>query len=81
MDVESIIQLDVAKQRNGPTGALHLVFDRDIQRFGELAFGFQSDGEPPPDGGAPPDEAYDYQVPDDEPFEDEPFDPEDDTPF
>lgn len=30
---ENLIRLDVAKQRNGPTGKMELLFDRNIQRF------------------------------------------------
>ncbi|MBI5092727.1 MAG: replicative DNA helicase [Candidatus Hydrogenedentes bacterium] len=30
---ENLIRLDIAKQRNGPTGKIELLFDRNIQRF------------------------------------------------
>jgi len=35
-DPEKVIQLMIAKQRNGPTGHLDLMFDRDVQIFGDL---------------------------------------------
>jgi replicative DNA helicase len=36
---KKLIQVIVAKQRNGPTGSLYLLFDRDTQHFGELVKG------------------------------------------
>jgi len=36
---ENILRLNVAKQRNGPTGSMELVFEKNIQRFGLLAEG------------------------------------------
>jgi len=42
---EDLIKLMIAKQRNGPTGPLKLLFDRSIQRFKNLL-----------DGGEEPDE-------------------------
>jgi replicative DNA helicase len=35
----NLIKLDVAKQRNGPTGGCDLIFDRATQRFGDFAGG------------------------------------------
>lgn len=35
----NLIKLDVAKQRNGPTGQCDLIFDRATQRFGDYAGG------------------------------------------
>ncbi len=42
---ENLIRLMVAKQRNGPTGKVDLLFDRDIQQFRNLMDGA---GPPPP---------------------------------
>jgi replicative DNA helicase len=44
---ENVIRLNVAKQRNGPTGPLELLFEKNIQRFRNLT---DSPGglEPPP---------------------------------
>ena len=36
---DNLIRLDIAKQRNGPTGKIELLFDKDIQRFKNLATG------------------------------------------
>jgi len=36
---ENVLRLNVAKQRNGPTGSMELVFEKNIQRFGLLAEG------------------------------------------
>jgi replicative DNA helicase len=36
INVDNILQLAVAKQRNGPTGEVNFFFDRNMQRFGEL---------------------------------------------
>jgi replicative DNA helicase len=67
---ENVIRLNVAKQRNGPTGVLELLFEKEIQRFrniGEAAGGIA----PPPVDYAPSSEPFDYE----DDFE------EDDTPF
>ncbi len=47
------IRLDVAKQRNGPTGYLHLLFDKPMQRFRDLVEGGAAERfkEPPPGMG------------------------------
>jgi replicative DNA helicase len=34
---ENVIQVNIAKQRNGPTGHIELVFEKNIQRFGDFA--------------------------------------------
>ena len=41
---ENVIQLTVAKQRNGPTGNIELIFEKNLQRFRSLAGGMP---EPP----------------------------------
>jgi replicative DNA helicase len=38
-NAEQIIEVIIAKQRNGPTGSVYMRFDKDLQRFGELALG------------------------------------------
>jgi replicative DNA helicase len=38
-NLEQIIEVIIAKQRNGPTGSVYMRFDKDLQRFGELALG------------------------------------------
>jgi len=43
---ENLIRLTVAKQRNGPTGRVELLFDRTVQRFADVATGVEE--EPPP---------------------------------
>lgn len=65
---ENLITLTLAKQRNGPTGKMKMLFDRDLQQFKSLAPGGRMAG-PPSGNDAPPES-------DDE----EPFD-EDDAPF
>ena len=64
---ENLIRLAVAKQRNGPTGKVDMLFDANIQQFRNLL---------DRDAGAAPDEPYD-------PAEDAHavFDDDDDTPF
>ncbi len=68
VEVEKIIRLDIAKQRNGPTGFLHLLFDRDLQHFGDLASGM--DDEPAPTQYEDPAETIDrvYSDEDEIPF-------------
>ena len=65
---ENVIRLTVAKQRNGPTGVVELLFEKNIQRFRNLDGGHD-------DGDAPPYQPFD----DDGPVED--YYEEDDTPF
>lgn len=45
---ENLINLHIAKQRNGPTGRCQMIFDRAIQRFGDFASYSDDDGPPPP---------------------------------
>ncbi len=54
---ENIIQVSVKKHRNGPTGALKLYFDKDLQRFQSLAAGEAPAGAPPPAAY----DSYDYE--------------------
>lgn len=68
------VRLDVAKQRNGPTGYIHLLFDKPMQRFRNLeespaAARIQ---EPPPGVGEYEPDDYDVRPIDDD---------EDDVPF
>ena len=65
---EQVVEVVIAKQRNGPTGSVFMRFDKDLQRFGELAMGA---GEEPLDAHTDMPEAdYDPGVNMD--FEDEP---------
>lgn len=50
---DKLIHVNIAKQRNGPTGKLDLFFDRNLQRFTD-PMGGQSHGTPPPGAMAPP---------------------------
>lgn len=47
-EASDLINLTIAKQRNGPTGKIELMFDRNIQQFKSLAGGARPEG-PPPD--------------------------------
>jgi replicative DNA helicase len=51
---DNTIHLNVAKQRNGPTGKLDLIFDKNMQRFGDVAPGAKDDEYH--GGGAPHDD-------------------------
>ena len=62
---ENLIRLSVAKQRNGPTGRLELLFERNTQRFENLAPGDY--------GAAPGGDAYDYDAGSDYLEQDVPF--------
>ena len=64
----NLIKLDIAKQRNGPTGNMELLFDRNVQRFKNIVDGGRAHGAPPPGSLEPP------------PFEEE-FDADDGVPF
>lgn len=44
-----MINLEVAKQRNGPTGRVNLLFDKKMQRFKNLMDGGRASQEPPPE--------------------------------
>lgn len=75
---ENVIVLNIAKQRNGPTGQVELLFRRSVQRFMSVD-DRSAPGMAPPPGAA-------RQVPDtgmelDEPVYNESSYPEDDTPF
>ena len=64
--------LNIAKQRNGPTGKIELLFDRNIQRFKNLVEGgrVESQGSSPEQGPPPPpdiEERYE-EYEDDTPF-------------
>lgn len=69
---ENLINLTIAKQRNGPTGKVSLLFDRGIQRFKSLAGGGHMEDEAPPipDHQAMPaeEELPAYEEEDDVPF-------------
>ena len=66
-EVENLINLHIAKQRNGPTGRCQMIFDRAIQRFGDFASYGDDDGPPPPPVDFdPPDAAADAIYGDDE---------------
>ncbi|MFO7976352.1 MAG: replicative DNA helicase [Candidatus Hydrogenedentota bacterium] len=68
------VRLDVAKQRNGPTGYIHLLFDKPMQRFRDLEEGPAAARiqEPPPGVGEYQPDDYDVRPLDDD---------EDDVPF
>ncbi len=65
---ENLIRLDIAKQRNGPTGKVQLLFDRNVQRFRNLAQGMNA-------GGASP-SSFDVNV-----YDEEYAESEEDVPF
>ena len=69
---DNLIRLNIAKQRNGPTGHLDLFFEKNIQHFGQLVKG-KGSAEAAPEAAHAPDSNDDY----DGYREDE----EDDTPF
>ena len=68
------VRLDVAKQRNGPTGHIHLLFDKPMQRFRDLEEGPAAARiqEPPPGVGEYEPDDYDVRPVDDD---------EDEVPF
>jgi replicative DNA helicase len=65
-----MIKLELAKQRNGPTGRINLLFDKKMQRFKNLMEGGMSHEEEPPEASM----AYN-NIPVEEDYE------EDDVPF
>ena len=69
-NMPDLIHLNVAKQRNGPTGDANLLFDKKLQRFKNLADQGASYSEPPPEASM----AY-SNTPVEEEYE------EDDVPF
>lgn len=68
---DNVIRVTVAKQRNGPTGMVELLFEKNVQRFANLADGMGHDEAPPPQdfGGGGEDFYYEEEY------------EEDDTPF
>ena len=69
-NLPDLIHLNVAKQRNGPTGEANLLFDKKLQRFKNLADQGASYSEPPPEASM----AYsNTQVEDDYEEDDVPF--------
>lgn len=46
---ENFIRLEVAKQRNGPTGTVDLLFEKYVQRFRTLSRSSSPEGAPPPE--------------------------------
>ncbi len=72
---DNVIVVNIAKQRNGPTGRLDLLFQKNIQRFVNLDASGAAEHMPPPSGAAAPVE-YDEPVgtPYYEEDEDIPFD-------
>ncbi|MCH7725633.1 MAG: replicative DNA helicase [Planctomycetes bacterium] len=62
----NVIHVTLAKQRNGPTGKLELAFDRNLQRFRNIAEGSVGPPpyeEPPPYEQQPPYEQAEDEVP------------------
>ncbi|MFP4192374.1 MAG: replicative DNA helicase [Candidatus Hydrogenedentota bacterium] len=72
---DNLVRLAVAKQRNGPTGNVNLLFERDVQQFRNLAEGEEEAAAPQPAA-----EAFNPGF-DREPEAGAIFDDEDDTPF
>lgn len=62
---QNLITLTIAKQRNGPTGKLELIFDRNIQHFKSVAEGGHAPT-PPPEHAAPDNIEEHYDEEDDE---------------
>ncbi len=67
---EKLIHVNIAKQRNGPTGKIDLYFDRNIQRFQDPAAASEAPSYAPPGSVSPPPH-----------FESDEVYEEDDTPF
>ena len=66
---ENLIHVNIAKQRNGPTGKLDLFFDRNTQRFQDPAAGGTSVPPYVPGGGdEPPYDAEENVGDEDVPF-------------
>lgn len=63
---ENVINLAVAKHRNGPTGLIKLLFERETQRFHDMMEG--GGHMPPPPDGAPVDYIEEEYEEDDVPF-------------
>lgn len=63
---DNLIRVNLAKQRNGPTGFIDLLFEKNIQRFKSIGAPSSGGSEPPPPhSGPPPEDVYDD---DDAPF-------------
>lgn len=79
---ENIIIVNVAKQRNGPTGRFELLFKTNIQRFENLAPG-RVDGQTPPGTAfsAPPPPDFDVPVMDTPYFEEAEDEEREEIPF
>ncbi len=52
--LEKTILVNIAKQRNGPTGQFNLLFDKDVQRFEEMASGGGYAADDGDDDASPP---------------------------
>jgi replicative DNA helicase len=74
----NLIRVNIAKQRNGPTGMLELLFEKNIQRFRNVMDGPSGEAAPASSyakapAAAPPTEAFDAYDYDDGDEEDAPF--------
>ncbi len=65
---EKLIHVNIAKQRNGPTGKIDLFFDRNIQLFQDPAQPSDAPSYAPPGSVAPPYESDEVYEEDDTPF-------------
>jgi len=65
---ENLIRLDIAKQRNGPTGKIELLFDRNIQRFKSVMPGGEAAAHGAPSAEEASYDAEDIYTDDDTPF-------------
>lgn len=65
---ENVIRLTVAKQRNGPTGVVELLFEANIQRFRNLEGGYAEQDAPPYQAFEGDDMVEDVYEEDDTPF-------------
>lgn len=64
----NLINVNLAKQRNGPTGKIELLFDRNIQQFKSLVEGGTRDHAPAGGYEPPPNVEEEYVEEDDVPF-------------
>jgi replicative DNA helicase len=65
---EKLIHVNIAKQRNGPTGKIDLYFDRNIQRFQDPAQPGAVPSYTPPGSASPPYQSEEVYDEDDTPF-------------
>ena len=65
---ENLIHVNIAKQRNGPTGKLDLMFDRNIQRFKDPAQTGEAPSYAPPSAVGAPFNSEEVYEEDDTPF-------------